>query len=227
MPQDSRAFTSSLRQAPHEIALPTFAVTIYTRLMPHSATGRCSRCSKDRWQPGVRVLEVGSGSGGAASWTDEAHRRRRHRLRAHLGANTAPEPDRAPRQRHAIPLPDASFDARSLPRHARARRDRPTGHGRSRSSSRARARRQRCCVTFPSGHAAEQLRPLARRHLRRPPREAASAGAEHLDLGLPDANEIAAASPARQERASPSSRTSGHPPGASSTAPTRWGAGFR
>src|SRR3954470_14523099 len=63
---------------------------------------------EDRWRAGIRVLEVGSGSGGAAEWTDEqivgvdtafdrTSERKRPNLIEHPGSVTA------------IPMPDASF----------------------------------------------------------------------------------------------------------------------
>jgi SAM-dependent methyltransferase len=145
---------------------------------------------EDRWHPGIRVLEVGSGSGGAAEWTDEqivgvdtafgrTEERTRPNLIEHPGSVTA------------IPLPDASFDAvlcLDMLEHVPPG-DRPQAIA---ELTRVLAPGGRLLLTFPSGPAAEKLdrwlnRAYAAKHGKPHPWVA-----EHLELGLPDANEIAA-----------------------------------
>jgi SAM-dependent methyltransferase len=144
----------------------------------------------DRWRPGLRVLEVGSGSGGAAEWTDapiigvdnafdRTAERKRQNLIEHPGTVTA------------IPLPAASFDVVlcvDMLEHVPAA-DRPRAIT---ELTRVLAPGGRLIVTFPSGPAAEKLdRRLAETYAARHGRPHPWA-AEHLDLGLPDASEIAA-----------------------------------
>ena len=144
----------------------------------------------DRWQPGIRVLEVGSGSGGAAEWTDaeivgvdpafeRTSERKRPNLIEHPGSVTA------------IPMPDASFDAvlcLDMLEHVPPA-DRPQAIA---ELTRVLAPGGRLLLTFPSGPAAEKLdRWLAAAYAARHGKPHPWA-AEHLDLGLPDANEIAA-----------------------------------
>ena len=144
----------------------------------------------DRWRTGIRVLEVGSGSGGAAEWTDaeiigvdnafgRTAERKRPNLIEHPGSVTA------------IPMPDASFDVVlcvDMLEHVSGA-DRPRAIA---ELTRVLAPGGRLIVTFPSGRAAEKLdRWLAETYAARhgKPHPWAS---EHLELGLPDANEIAA-----------------------------------
>ena len=143
----------------------------------------------DRWQHGLRILEVGSGSGGAAEWTDaeivgvdpafeRTSERKRPNLIERAGSATA------------IPMPDASFDAvlcLDMLEHVPAG-DRPRA---IRELTRVLAPGGRLLLTFPSGRAAEELdRWLAAEYAARHGKPHPWA-AEHLELGLPDANEIA------------------------------------
>jgi SAM-dependent methyltransferase len=145
---------------------------------------------EDRWCPGIRVLEVGSGSGGAAEWTDEqivgvdiafdrTSERKRPNLIEHPGSVTA------------IPMPDASFDVvlcLDMLEHVPPG-DRPQAIA---ELTRVLAPGGRLLLTFPSGPAAEALdRWLAATYTARHGKPHPWA-AEHLGLGLPDANEIAA-----------------------------------
>jgi SAM-dependent methyltransferase len=145
---------------------------------------------ESRWRPGIRVLEVGSGSGGAAEWTDEqivgvdtaferTSERKRPNLIEHPGSVTA------------IPMPDASFDAvlcLDMLEHIDPA-DRPRA---IEELTRVLAPGGRLLVTFPSGAAAEQLdRWLAAAYAARHGNPHPWA-AEHLDLGLPDAAAVAA-----------------------------------
>ena len=183
------------------------------------------RLLADRWRPGIRVLEVGSGSGGAAEWPDpeivgvdtafeRTAERKRPNLIEHPGSVTA------------IPMPDASFDAvlcLDMLEHVPAG-DRPQAIA---ELTRVLAPGGRLMLTFPSGPAAEKLdRWLADAYAARHGKPHPWA-AEHLELGLPDANEIAALARGDGSDTSPSSRTSGRRPGASSTAPTPSAAGSR
>jgi SAM-dependent methyltransferase len=143
----------------------------------------------DRWRPGIRVLEVGSGSGGAAEWTDfeivgvdpdfeRTSERKRPNLIEHPGSVTA------------IPMPDASFDAvlclDMLEHVPPADRQQAIAE-----LTRMLAPGGRLLLTFPSGPAAEKLdRWLAHAYAARQGKPHPWA-AEHLELGLPDANEIA------------------------------------
>jgi SAM-dependent methyltransferase len=132
---------------------------------------------------------VGSGSGGAAEWTDEpivgvdnaferTSERTRPNLIEHPGSVTA------------IPAPDASFDAvlcLDMLEHV------PPGD-RARAVAelmRVLAPGGRLVLTFPSGATAEKLdRWLATAYAARHGKQHPWA-AEHLELGLPDADEIA------------------------------------
>ena len=145
---------------------------------------------ESRWHPGIRVLEVGSGSGGAAEWIDDeivgvdtaferTSERKRPNLIEHPGSVTA------------IPMPDASFEAvlcLDMLEHVPPG-DRPLAIA---ELTRVLAPGGRLLLTFPSGPAAEELdRWLASAYAARhgTPHPWAS---EHLELGLPDASEIAA-----------------------------------
>lgn len=145
---------------------------------------------EERWRPGSRILEVGSGSGGAAEWTDaqivgvdtafgRTAERKRPNLIEHPGSVTA------------IPMPDASFDAvlcLDMLEHV------PSADRRRAIEELVRvlAPGGRLLVTFPSGPVAEKLdRWLAASYEARHGKPHPWA-AEHLELGLPDAREIAA-----------------------------------
>jgi SAM-dependent methyltransferase len=145
---------------------------------------------EDRWQPGLRVLEVGSGSGGAAEWTDmpivgvdTAFERTAERRRSNLIEQ--------PGSAMAIPMPDASFDAvlcLDMLEHVPPG-DRPRA---MEELTRVLAPGGRLLVTFPAGRTAEQLdRRLAADYADRHGKPHPWA-AEHLEVGLPDAEEIAA-----------------------------------
>jgi len=142
-----------------------------------------------RWHPGIRVLEVGSGSGGAAEWldyeivgVDTAFERTAERARPNLIARQG--------SATAIPEPDESFDAvlcvevlEHIPPS-----DRPAVIA---ELMRVLAPGGRLVLTFPSGPAAEQLdawldRAYAARHGK--PHPWAS---DLLALGIPDGREIA------------------------------------
>lgn len=144
----------------------------------------------NRWTPGIRVLEVGSGSAGAAEWLDHeivgvdtaferTAERKRPNLLEHTGSATA------------IPLPDASFDAvlcvdtlEHIPPADRLLA--------VRELMRVLAPGGRLVVSFPSGPTAERLdRWLARAYAARHGRPHPWA-AEHLALGLPDPGEVSA-----------------------------------
>ncbi len=144
----------------------------------------------DRWQPEIRVLEIGSGSGGAAEWLD-------HEI---VGVDTAfertserkrPNLVESPGSVTAIPMPDGSFDAvlcLDMLEHI-PRPDRPRAVS---ELVRVLAPGGRLVLTFPSGPAASELdRWLAEAYVARhgSPHQWAT---EHLELGLPDAHEVAA-----------------------------------
>jgi SAM-dependent methyltransferase len=142
-----------------------------------------------RWHAGIRVLEVGSGSGGAAEWldyevvgVDTAFERTAERARPNLVPRTG--------SATALPLPDGSFDAVlcvDVLEHIPSA-DRPVVLS---ELLRVAAPGGRIVVTFPSGPAAERLDAwlasayAARHHTPHP------WASEHLDLGLPDGREVA------------------------------------
>jgi len=144
----------------------------------------------DRWRPDMRVLEVGSGSGGAAEWL-------RHEV---IGVDTSFERTAERGRRNlvetpgsvtAIPLPDGSFDAVlcvEMLEHIPAE-ERPRA---IEELVRVLAPGGRLILTFPSGAAALALDhwladAYAARHGKPHPW-----ATEHLALGVPDADEIAA-----------------------------------
>ena len=144
----------------------------------------------DRWRPDLRVLEVGSGSGGAAEWLD-------HEI---IGVDTSFERTAERGRRNlvetpgsvtAIPLPDGSFDAVlcvEMLEHIPAE-DRPRA---IEELVRVLAPGGRLILTFPSGAAARELdRWLADAYAARHGKPHPWA-TEHLALGAPDADEIAA-----------------------------------
>ena len=144
----------------------------------------------DRWRSDIRLLEVGSGSGGAAEWLDHdvvgvdtAFERTSERKRPNLVE--------LPGSVTAIPVPDASFDAvlcLDMLEHVPPE-DRPRAVA---ELVRVLASGGRLVLTFPSGPAAQNLdRWLAEAYADRHGKPHPWA-AEHLDLGLPDAREIAA-----------------------------------
>jgi SAM-dependent methyltransferase len=139
---------------------------------------------------GGRVLEVGSGSGGAAEWTDDeivgvdaAFERTAERRRANLVE--------VPGSVLAIPMPDASFDAVlciDMLEHLAAD-DRAQA---VRELTRVLAPGGRLVLTFPSGAAARALDDwLAEAYEQRQGRPHPWA-TEHLEHGLPHAADIAA-----------------------------------
>ena len=144
----------------------------------------------DRWRPDMRVLEVGSGSGGAAEWL-------RHEV---IGVDTSFERTAERGRRNlvetpgsvtAIPLPDGSFDAVlcvEMLEHIPAE-ERPRA---IEELVRVLAPGGRLILTFPSGAAALALDhwladAYAARHGKPHPW-----ATEHLALGVPDADEMAA-----------------------------------
>ena len=144
----------------------------------------------DHRTAGRRVLEVGSGSGGAAEWTDQeiigvdtAFERTSERKRPNLVE--------IPGSVTAIPAPDASFDAvlcLDMLEHVPPQ-DRPRAVT---ELIRVLAPGGRLVLTFPSGAAAHELdRWLAAAYAERQGTLHPWA-AEHLELGLPDVDEIAA-----------------------------------
>lgn len=142
-----------------------------------------------RWYPGIRVLEVGSGSGGAAEWLD-------HEI---IGVDTAfertvertrPNLVEVPGSVTAIPLPDGSFDAvlcvEMLEHIPAANRPKAVEE-----LVRVLAPGGRLILTFPSSPAAAELdRWLADAYAARRGKPHPWA-AEHLEYGVPDPNEIA------------------------------------
>src|SRR3954447_3167799 len=143
-----------------------------------------------RLRPGARLLEVGSGAGGAAEWIDAeivgidtAFNRTAERARPNLiqrqGSVTA------------IPEPDASFDAvlcLDMLEHVPAG-ERPQAIA---ELVRVLAPGGRLILSFPAGGTAEELdRWLAAAYAERHGKPHPWA-AEHIDLGLPRADEIAA-----------------------------------
>ena len=97
----------------------------------------------DRWQPASACSRWAPDRAAPPSGPTR-DRRRRPRLRAHVGAQ-APEPDRASRQRHGDPDARRELRRGALPRHARARAHPPTGRGRSPSSRACSPRAAGCC----------------------------------------------------------------------------------
>ena len=209
-------FTSSLRR-PHEIALPTSgsrhthldAALRYRAVLPLLA---------DRWHPGIRVLEVGSGSGGAAEWTDDeivgvdtaferTAERKRPNLIEHPGSVTA------------IPMPDASFDAvlcLDMLEHVPPA-DRPQAIA---ELMRVLAPGGRLLLTLPVRAGRREARPLARRAPMPPGMGSRTRGPRSISSSASPMRPRSLRSLGRRARASPSTRTSGRLPGASSTAPT-------
>ncbi len=143
----------------------------------------------DRWQPELRVLEVGSGSGGVAEWleheivgVDTAFERTAERSRANLveviGSATS------------IPLEDGSFDVvlcvETLEHIAAEDRPRTLDE-----LLRVLAPGGRLILTFPTGATAERLdRWLTTAYASRFGVQHPWA-VEHLAQGVPDAHEIA------------------------------------
>jgi SAM-dependent methyltransferase len=143
----------------------------------------------DRWRPDLRVLEVGSGSGGAAEWLD-------HEI---IGVDTSFERTAERGRRNLvetpgsvmdIPLPDGSFDAVlcvEMLEHIAAE-ERPRA---IKELVRVLAPGGRLILTFPSGAEARKLdRWLADAYEARQGKPHPWA-TEHLALGIPDADEIA------------------------------------
>ena len=179
----------------------------------------------DRWRPDIRVLEVGSGSGGAAEWLD-------HEV---VGVDTAfertcraqaPEPDRAsPGARRRSRCPTRASTPCSASTCSSTSRRRPAAA--IAELMRVLAPGGRLLLTLPVGACGRASSTAGS-----PAAYAARHGqAAPLGRGAPRARPPGCGrdrgARARPERASPSSRTSGRRPGASSTAPTPSGAGCR
>ena len=157
------------------------------------------RLLADRWQPELRVLEVGSGSGGVTEFlahpvtgVDPAFERTAERTTQWL--------DRRPGRATALPVADGSFDAVLCVRGCSSTCPATSASAALREMLRALRPGGRLIVTFPADEAALELDRWLDSAYRARHGEPHPWVAEHLAEGLPRTDDVRAALGARRRR---------------------------